>query len=340
MLTISYVGSSVGSFIRSFHKVMITMSKQFWLDFEKFVNGKIPACIKKILSETGFDTDICLESINSESIKEIENHVNKRKDILKETVYENASSSACFEFLPGHKILLLSLPERIKQFKQEKERKKGTTVKSPLKSDLLLKKAVVDKLKATVSSLETPEHVPLSITCVLDFVKENNTCKCKIKCPFCTKKFSALYKQNYWSTSNFKRHWTLDHHFKNANLDANSCASSNQTSNQNLTLNAGHVNQSKSKSDNNITLDITPSITQAVPSTLASTSQQVSQTISPSISQTTVQRLDDVTRMDVEKIIGEEYYEFFTEESLEEYTDEDLHEPRDEHELLDESMDD
>lgn len=77
---------------------------------------EIPNDIIKILDECSFDTELSLVSINSETISDIEEHVNKNLEILSETSYENVDY---FQFKPGHKTFLLNLSKIIQQKKSE-----------------------------------------------------------------------------------------------------------------------------------------------------------------------------------------------------------------------------
>lgn len=53
-----------------------------WSSFEKYLGKVIPECIKKILSETGFDDDLALENLKETDIKDIEHYVNEHLPTL------------------------------------------------------------------------------------------------------------------------------------------------------------------------------------------------------------------------------------------------------------------
>lgn len=187
------------------------MSKQFWSNLEKFMKGTVPPSLKKILQETGYDSDIAIESINSDSIKTLEKHINDRRCLIKDTVYDKyIKENEPFEFLPGHKIVLLNLPNRIKQYKESIISKK-IEQSAISKSEEWLKNDIVEKLNVLLDSFGA--ELKITTANISDFFKKDNICKCKIKCPFCTtetKKYTCTYN-GYWSISNLKRHWTDNH---------------------------------------------------------------------------------------------------------------------------------
>lgn len=86
----------------------------------------MPGCIEKILNDTGFDSEIALLELNEVNILNIEEFVQKNPVILKETIYENRIP---FKFLPGHRALLLAIPNRLNNLKVPKKKNK-TSAKS------------------------------------------------------------------------------------------------------------------------------------------------------------------------------------------------------------------
>lgn len=73
----------------------------FWSSFEHFLGYKFPNEIKEILNRNGFDTEIALSQMNTEFLKLVEAQESKQLP---------------FSFLPGHRALLLGLPNKIKEF--------------------------------------------------------------------------------------------------------------------------------------------------------------------------------------------------------------------------------
>lgn len=89
----------------------------FWSKVEALTGDTIPTCVKKILIASGYDTIFSVKNIDSEKIVEIENHVNvyardliQNFDCCHHEFYKGLNE---FKFLPGHKDLILSLPQLI-----------------------------------------------------------------------------------------------------------------------------------------------------------------------------------------------------------------------------------
>lgn len=100
-----------------------------WEDLEKFVGHEIPIFLKLLLWKAGYDNMISVHQICDKKIGELEKFIDNRKNqILREimTELENFDSddsisasisayknNADFEFLPGHRSILLSLSGHI-----------------------------------------------------------------------------------------------------------------------------------------------------------------------------------------------------------------------------------
>lgn len=70
-----------------------------------------------ILFDTGFESLHSIEAITKESIDEIEKYVNENRSVILNTIYENKLD---FKFLPGHRALLMNLPNKVQQFNNKK----------------------------------------------------------------------------------------------------------------------------------------------------------------------------------------------------------------------------
>lgn len=95
------------------------MSKHFWLGFEKYIKNKFPSYIKNILVNSGYDNELSISKLNNESINDIEIFVTANRNLLKNSIYEKSSEKK-FSFLPGHRHLLLDLPNQLRDFKNSK----------------------------------------------------------------------------------------------------------------------------------------------------------------------------------------------------------------------------
>lgn len=195
--------------------------KGIFFEIEKHIGEPIPDFIKKILKACGYDHQIAFENFNREEIKEIEDFINEqfkeKPEFLLGTVYEQ---SECFKFLPGHRAILLSLPEIVKKVKESKSQKKLNkktkvnllvgnngdliTEENSVSFDLeILSKKLIEKLNKFLEkiSLNTEFH-PENIS---NAKIENNCVKCYVKCPSCLINTPCIYK-TYWLVSNIEKH--------------------------------------------------------------------------------------------------------------------------------------
>lgn len=102
-------------------------------ELEDFLGRKVPILLKLLLYKSGYDSMISIKQIaNDTTIKQLERYINKRKNqIFYEVsaeienleyhddsiaVYEKQST---FEFLPGHRAVLLSLPNHIQNMQSQ-----------------------------------------------------------------------------------------------------------------------------------------------------------------------------------------------------------------------------
>lgn len=101
----------------------ITRIKMFWNKIEKNVGENLPKCVKKILESCGYSTIISLKNISSNSIIQIENHINtfgdeviQQLDCCNHEFYRNQHrTQQVFKLLPGHRECILSLPNLFSQ---------------------------------------------------------------------------------------------------------------------------------------------------------------------------------------------------------------------------------
>lgn len=79
------------------------------------MNEKIPTDIVQILAQCGYDSEISISLINSDTIKEIEETVNEDLSVLNNTSYEGVPN---FKLKPGHKSYIINLPNQIHRMKK------------------------------------------------------------------------------------------------------------------------------------------------------------------------------------------------------------------------------
>lgn len=96
-------------------------SKNIFSKLKKIIGDDFPRPLVYILSESGFDSDVTLRTINSDSIQRIEDYFNSSIETLKNgllgSAYENMRP---FKILPGYRNFIESLPTYLEQFKGTK----------------------------------------------------------------------------------------------------------------------------------------------------------------------------------------------------------------------------
>lgn len=173
---------------------------------ERFIGSKIPAFIVNILIESGFESEIALRQLNEESVTEIEEFVNVKRDLLINTSYAELGIDEPFKFLIGHKKILLSIPNQIKISKSSKKKGENTVETDSIEPVNVVKQTekVVNKLQNFIRTIGFDFN--LNSQCIFDFeCTENNECKCRFQCPLCSKRIPCLFKK-YWMVSNVQAH--------------------------------------------------------------------------------------------------------------------------------------
>lgn len=92
----------------------------FFFEVESVIGEKIPECLIYILNESGFNTKLTLETLNSEYIKQIEFFFNANYEKLchglSGSIYENIEP---FSIVPGHRALIERIPQFIAKIKTD-----------------------------------------------------------------------------------------------------------------------------------------------------------------------------------------------------------------------------
>lgn len=131
-----------------------------------------------------------------------------------------------FSFLPGHKSIILHIPNQIKEIQEKMENNlpnsskghgKGTTKsdkkfeeKSKLSNETLKSMLLKNLMKYIQEQSEMSiQDGLLNDVHIIDFRRGTNTdnfvCMCSFSCPFCSKKIKVAFK-DYWQSSNICSH--------------------------------------------------------------------------------------------------------------------------------------
>lgn len=179
-----------------------------WEELEELNNESFPNCIKSLLTHAGYSSMMSLETFDEMKIKRAEDFLNKNKQFMGELDCCHSQyykELEVFEFIPGHKSIILELPKQIKELRKFKQTK-TTALGEQLKKNLIEK--MMEYLQE--NSPKGNEYVEgtISEANIQDFhphTKGNAKWKCFFSCPFCPKKYSVLYTKT-WEASNATRH--------------------------------------------------------------------------------------------------------------------------------------
>lgn len=188
------------------------MPGKFWADFEAFVGHKFPKILKDILNINGLDNELAFEFIDSNAIDNLEKVVNENKEILKKSSYEKTIELPS-KFSFGHRLLLLNLSKKYKEFSEDKKNK-----------IFARKQRLIELNESEYHSNNTPEHLirllidklnkysdkfNLGYKITADQVKKFNQKECDalcvVKCPYCEIKIPCSFA-SHWRISNFNNH--------------------------------------------------------------------------------------------------------------------------------------
>lgn len=162
----------------------------------------MPIDIKKLLNATGYDNEISLSVISEKNVSEIENFLNENRHILENTIYQNINP---FEFRPGDRTLLLSLPKIIHEYKElRKAKKRLPKVVQNQKSEADLKTELLNKLMNYTKSRKY--DIQLKIEDITEFLKDQQNARCRVKCVFCDMNIVCTYN-SFWRVSNYETHF-------------------------------------------------------------------------------------------------------------------------------------
>lgn len=201
----------------------------YWAKLEKSIGSKFPEPIINILEKCGFDCEIALSEIDADCIDLIEKHLNKNRDLVKSTVYENQDE---VKILPGHRQIIASIPEHIKKFKTNQTKKPtsvkriqqsqqpkisfpsvqsetGETIDAELvtlneETEKCLLDGILSKLKNTAKNIKLAININEECIQDLRYICDKNF-RCTFVCPLCSKKYSCIYK-SHWKASNAQAH--------------------------------------------------------------------------------------------------------------------------------------
>lgn len=205
-------------------------TNKFWKSFQNFLGNTIPQFIVNVLTAAGYDSALSIADLNESDILIIQDYVtNKAQHLIKEHVSYTQNDK--FEFLPGHKKLVLGLRNKVKDFNTPVSRQ---TQKNPTKSiqpeedqqiseeiELLtevelaaFKTDLISKLSTVSKSVGAPTFTEHHLVGSIDpYISKNSKAitskipayKCFVKCVICEKRVPCTFNKR-WETSNLSTH--------------------------------------------------------------------------------------------------------------------------------------
>lgn len=170
-----------------------------------------PTCLRSLLNDTGYNTIASLSCIDDAKILEIEQFLTENKDIVNKleccfsTEYKSLDN---FHFMPGHKSMISSIRDDIKEMKELNAAKKRD--KKHLLPDNLIFENLLTNLKAVAgkAGYKKAETI-VSEANLHDFKRVSDESdiayRCWFRCPVCPKTFGLIYKK-FWMSSNATTH--------------------------------------------------------------------------------------------------------------------------------------
>lgn len=187
------------------------MFEDFWAEFEaecaaSGLVSAIPASVKQILTVSGYNSALSFKSVEENNLAELESYVEARhrKVVDEFAEYEDIRP---FEFLPGHRSLIMAIKAEILEIQSRKKPKVAHSKKLPRAEDEnTLQLSLINQLSTYANGI----GVALDWSSSIQEIKLTNTehstmAQCKIACPSC-KKISTLRFEKIWKVTNMYRH--------------------------------------------------------------------------------------------------------------------------------------
>lgn len=186
--------------------------EDFWEEFEgecaaAGLVSKVPSCMKKILTAAGYNSSWSFKALTEDGLSQIEQHIEQHHRTLVQSFEEYASIQP-FQFLPGHRSLILGIKSEILELQEKRSNKRSKT--SKLASKILeegdLKTALLNQISAFTDTLKIKADWTNSIKDFsLETTKNASLAHCLLSCPICDSDINVKFEGS-WKISNMCRH--------------------------------------------------------------------------------------------------------------------------------------
>lgn len=204
--------------------IFLQRDKDFWQQYEKFFDEKLPPCVVTILRECGYTLMSTLTDFKSENLPELEEHIHGQLRTVIENFQccnaETYKKQQKFQFLPAHRNLIIGLLSKIRAMKERRSKKSNrirTTQSVEIDAvevdiGIVQQNEITEKIQSELlkklhdfgrsKNYSAVEHMSLAdITeVVFSFGDGHSVGHCQIKCPYCENKYLTRYDK-IWMTS-------------------------------------------------------------------------------------------------------------------------------------------
>lgn len=187
--------------------------EDFWEEFEGEcaafgLVSTIPACMKRILTVSGYNSALSFKSIDESKVQELELYIeaNHRKTADEFPEYAEIKP---FQFLPGHRSLILGIKDEILNIQTEKKQKftkKSRRDEDEPRDEQSLELSLRNQMSAYANGIGLNLDWTQSINnIVLTSTGRSTMAQCSVSCPVCNKDYMLRYDRN-WKVTNMYRH--------------------------------------------------------------------------------------------------------------------------------------
>lgn len=119
-----FIISQVLIFLCSEMEQITTQIINEWGKLEKCLGYEVPMCLKLIMWKSGYDSLLSVKQMCEENILKVEKYVQKNRTKILPLLDDKIDTveykkQKIFEFLPGHRCILMDLPKSIKKMQSE-----------------------------------------------------------------------------------------------------------------------------------------------------------------------------------------------------------------------------
>lgn len=196
--------------------------------YEKQNGESFPKCLRFLMEKAGYNSSPRLKNMDENRVSSIETFFDASKQILNKLCGRDSLTykrMQTFKFLPGHREIILSIPEILPEVEASTQRaipkSKSKAVDKCSKekkvvTEIGLKEKLLKGLKNVAKKMKFDNFMNiLTDANIVEFQKIVGHCKCgkecntifkcTFVCPVCPKRYKLQYKE-FWMSSNVTKH--------------------------------------------------------------------------------------------------------------------------------------